>query len=49
MDFYARLVNRLESEEDRSFVVHGAKRFFRLYGDVFRSLPLSLNHAARAA
>jgi pyrroloquinoline quinone (PQQ) biosynthesis protein C len=49
MDFYAGLVNRLESEDDRGFVVHAAKRFFRLYGDVFRGLPLSLSPAARAA
>jgi len=38
MRFYQRLVNRLESEEDRSFVIHTARIFYRLYGDVFRGL-----------
>jgi pyrroloquinoline quinone (PQQ) biosynthesis protein C len=49
MDFYAGLVNRLEREEDRQAVAHAARRFYRLYGDVFRALPLTLNAAARAA
>jgi pyrroloquinoline quinone (PQQ) biosynthesis protein C len=49
MEFYKGLVNRLDSEQDRLRVVHCAKRFYRLYGDVFRSLPLSLNDAVAAA
>jgi hypothetical protein len=49
MEFYAGLVNRLEREEDRRFIVHTARRFFRLYGDIFRALPLKLNSAAQAA
>jgi pyrroloquinoline quinone (PQQ) biosynthesis protein C len=36
--FYATLVNRLEDEADRAAIVHSAKRFYRLYGDVFREL-----------
>jgi pyrroloquinoline quinone (PQQ) biosynthesis protein C len=44
---YARLVDQLDDEADRFAVVHGAKAFFRLYGDVFRSLPLP--EQARAA
>ena len=36
---YERIVNRLETEDDRQAVVHAAKVFFRLYGDVFRQLP----------
>ncbi len=39
MLFYQGLVNRLESEGDRSFVIHTARIFYRLYGDVFRALP----------
>lgn len=35
------LMTRLDSEEDRLAVVHTAKVVYRLYGDVFRSLPLS--------
>jgi hypothetical protein len=49
MKFYANLVNRLEDLEDRRFVIHSAKRFFRLYGDIFRALPLELNTTARQA
>jgi pyrroloquinoline quinone (PQQ) biosynthesis protein C len=49
MEFYKGLVNRLDSDQDRRQVIHCAKRFYRLYGDVFRSLPLSLNDAVAAA
>ena len=49
MDFYRKLVNRLESDSDQQAVIHCAKRFYTLYGDVFRALPLSLNDAAVAA
>ena len=49
MQFYQRLVNRLERDEVKAFVIHTAKRFYRLYGDIFRHLPLILNDAARAA
>lgn len=40
VDFYRNLVNRLEDEADRRAVVHCAKMFYKLYGDIFRSLPL---------
>ncbi len=40
MEFYAKLVNRLERDEDQEFVIHTAKAFYRLYGDIFRNLPL---------
>jgi hypothetical protein len=40
MDFYATLVNRLDDPADQAAIVHAAKRFYRLYGDVFRDLPL---------
>ena len=49
MDFYRNLVNRLESTEDQEAVIHCAKRFYRLYGDVFRELPLTLDDASDAA
>ena len=49
MAFYADLVNRLERDEDRRFVIHTAKRFYKLYGDIFRALPLHLNQTAKAA
>jgi acyl-CoA synthetase (AMP-forming)/AMP-acid ligase II len=36
--FYESLMNRLDDEDDRRAVVHAAKRFYKLYGDIFRSL-----------
>lgn len=38
MDFYATLVNRIDDADDRAAIVHAARRFYRLYGDVFREL-----------
>jgi pyrroloquinoline quinone (PQQ) biosynthesis protein C len=46
MDFYRNLVNRLDDKADQDWVIHCAKRFFQLYGDVFRALPLTLNEVA---
>ncbi len=40
VDFYEKLVNRLEDAEDQQAVIHCARMFYRLYGDIFRSLPL---------
>lgn len=41
MDFYKKLMNRLDDPADQAAVVHTAKVVYRLYGDMFRSLPLS--------
>lgn len=41
------LMNRIEDPRDQAAIVHGARAFFRLYGDVFRGLPLP--QAQRAA
>ncbi len=49
MDFYRGLVNRLHDPADQAAVIHCARRFYRLYGDVFRNLPLTLNDAAAHA
>ncbi len=49
MAFYRKLVNRLQDTADRACVIHCARRFYRLYGDVFRALPLSLNAETSAA
>jgi pyrroloquinoline quinone (PQQ) biosynthesis protein C len=38
IDFFSGVVNRLQAEVDRQAVIHGARMFFRLYGDIFRSL-----------
>lgn len=38
--FFADLVNRIDSEADRTAIVHVAQVIYRLYGAMFRSLPL---------
>lgn len=35
---FAQLMNRLDDAEDRADVIRAAKTFFRLYGDIFRSI-----------
>jgi pyrroloquinoline quinone (PQQ) biosynthesis protein C len=48
--FYESLVNRIDEPQDRAMLVHCAKRFYRLYGDVFRGLDarrrMCVGHAA---
>lgn len=39
--FFEGLMNRLDADEDREAVVHTARVVYRLYGDMFRSLPLT--------
>jgi hypothetical protein len=44
--YFATLMNRLDDPGDQQAVIHAANIFYRLYGDVFRSLPLpATNHA----
>ena len=33
-------MDRIDDPQDQAAIVHAARAFFRLYGDVFRSLPL---------
>jgi len=40
VDFYQELMNRLEDRDDRQAVIHGARVFYTLYGNIFRSLPV---------
>jgi pyrroloquinoline quinone (PQQ) biosynthesis protein C len=37
---FAMLMNLIEDPRDQEDIVHAARAFFRLYGDVFRDLPL---------
>lgn len=37
-DFYANLVNSLDDPADQQALIHGARVFYRLYGDIFRNL-----------
>ena len=36
--FYENLMNKIEDPTDQALIVHAAKRFYRLYGDIFRTL-----------
>lgn len=49
MDHFRKVVNRIEGEEDRRFVIHTARRFYKLYGDIFRELPLIPHAGTKAA
>ena len=42
MKFFEQLVNRLEDPADQHAVVHTARVIYRLYAEMFRSLPGSL-------
>ncbi len=41
IDFFEKLVNRLDEPDDQAAVTHTARVVYRLYGDMFYSLPLS--------
>lgn len=43
------LVDRIEDAEDRAALFHSARRFYRLYGDVFRALPRASDESTRVA
>lgn len=38
IEFFKKLMNRLDDEHDKAAVVHTARVVYRLYGDIFRSL-----------
>jgi len=40
MAVFGELMNRLDAESDRQAVIHRAGVFYKLYGDIFRNLPL---------
>ena len=37
---FERLMDQIEDPQDQADIVHAARAFYQLYGDVFRSLPL---------
>lgn len=47
--FYATLVNRMTDAGDREALVHAAKVFYQLYGNVFRGLDLHRSRNAQPA
>lgn len=46
---FALLMDRIESPQDQADIVHAARAFYRLYGDVFRSLPLPQTNGGASA
>ena len=36
--FYERLIDRIEDPAEQAAIVHAARRFYRLYADIFRSI-----------
>ena len=38
MGFYESLMNRIDDTASQDLIIHSAKVFFKLYGDIFRSL-----------
>jgi thiaminase len=46
--FFASLVNRLDDPADRGAVIHCARVFYRLYGEIFRELARETGLAAMA-
>lgn len=45
---FALLMDRLDDPRDHAAIVHAARAFYRLYGDVFRDLPMPQPVAAGA-
>jgi pyrroloquinoline quinone (PQQ) biosynthesis protein C len=45
---FALLMDRIGDPRDQADIVHAARVFYRLYGDVFRELPLPQAQAQRA-
>ena len=48
---FALLMDRMDDPTDQAAIVHAARAFYRLYGDVFRGLPLpqAASHAEEVA
>jgi len=51
VDFFEKLMNQITDKTDQAVIIHSANVFFKLYGDIFRSLDESyksseVNYAA---
>ena len=46
---FALLMDEITDPQDQADIVHAARAFYRLYGDVFRGLPLPVPAASPAA
>lgn len=41
MQFFEKLMNRVDDTADRRAIIHAAQVFYKLYGDIFRGLPIA--------
>jgi pyrroloquinoline quinone (PQQ) biosynthesis protein C len=41
IQFFRSLMDRIEDPEEQALIIHSAQVFYRLYADIFRSLPAS--------
>jgi pyrroloquinoline quinone (PQQ) biosynthesis protein C len=46
---FALLMDQIEDPQDQADIIHAARAFYQLYGDVFRSLPLPQRASTEAA
>jgi pyrroloquinoline quinone (PQQ) biosynthesis protein C len=46
MQFFEKLMNRITTAGDQQAVIHAARVFYQLYGNIFRSLPVMTDTAA---
>ncbi|MCU7835426.1 MAG: iron-containing redox enzyme family protein [gamma proteobacterium symbiont of Taylorina sp.] len=40
MDFFKNLMNKVKDKSDQQAIIHAANIFYKLYGDIFRAIPL---------
>lgn len=43
--FYESLMNQITNPDDQSKIIHAAKNFYKLYGDIFRDVAVRTMHA----
>jgi hypothetical protein len=46
VQFFERLMDKITEPQDQQAIVDSARAFYRLYGDIFRSLPRRAQQAA---
>lgn len=49
MGHFANVINQLDQPADQAAVIHCARMFYRLYGDIFCGLPMVAREASAAA
>lgn len=42
--FYEEIVNKITDENDKQLLIHAAKNFYKLYGDIFREIEAQTMH-----